>query len=180
MVEIRIHGRGGQGSVTMAELITAAAFYNGKSSQGFPNFGVERRGAPVEAYARIDDKFIRLRSQIYEPDYIIIQDASLINGADVFRGAKKGALALINAEKPVAVKAPAGVKIITIPATGLALKIIGKPIINTILLGAFAALSGLIKMAGVEKAIEARFEDKEIAQKNILAAQKGYDLVKSL
>ena len=78
MIEIRIHGRGGQGSVTMAELLAESAFYNKLESQAFPNFGVERRGAPVTAYVRIDKKPIRLRSQIYSPDYVIIQDASLL------------------------------------------------------------------------------------------------------
>ena len=88
MIEIRIHGRGGQGAVTAAELIAVAAFYDGWSPQAFPSFGVERRGAPIEAYARISDKFISLRSQITEPEYIIIQDDSLVSGVPVFNGAK--------------------------------------------------------------------------------------------
>jgi len=180
MIEIRIHGRGGQGSVTAAELIATAAFYDGKYSQGFPNFGVERRGAPVTAFARIDNKFIRLRSQIYDPKYIIIQDATLIDGVDVFDGAKSGTVVLINSEKPATeFKAPKGVEIKTIAATKIAMEIIGKPIINTILLGAFAALSGEIKLKSVEQAITEKFTDKEIVQKNILAAREGFELIKN-
>lgn len=177
MIEIRIHGRGGQGSVTMAELLAEAAFHSGISSQAFPNFGVERRGAPVTAYVRLDKKFIRLRSQIYEPDYIIVQDASLLEGVDVFAGAKKGTVILINTKKSSSgFKAPAGVKIKTIYATGLALELIGRPIVNTILLGAFAGLIGTIKMEAVEKVIKERFSG-EIAQKNIAAAKRGYEVI---
>jgi pyruvate ferredoxin oxidoreductase gamma subunit len=180
MLEIRIHGRGGQGSVTAAELIAMAAFYDGKFSQGFPNFGVERRGAPITAYVRIDDKFIRLRSQIIEPEYIIIQDSSLVGGVDVFSGAKIGTVVLINTEKPAkSFKAPKGVVVKTIAATDIAMAVLGKPIINTILLGVFAGLTGLIKLKSVERAITERF-DGEIAKKNVEAARKGYKLINSL
>jgi len=180
MVEIRIHGRGGQGSVTAAELVASAAFYDGKFSQGFPNFGVERRGAPVTAYVRIDNKFIRLRSQVYEPQYLIIQDPSLLENVNVFEGAKKDAVVLINSEKPASeFKIPKGIKVKTIPATKLALEIIGKPIINTILLGAFAGLTGLIKLESVERAIKERFDDGEIIRKNIEAAKRGFELIKN-
>lgn len=179
MVEIRIHGRGGQGSVTAAKLIAVAAFYDGKFSQGFPNFGVERRGAPVTAYVRLDDKFIRLRSQIYNPDYIIIQDSSLVETVDVFDGAKKGTVVLINSEKPASYfKAPKGVIIKTISATKIGIQIIGKPIINTILLGTFAGLTGIIKIKSVEQAIVEQFSDEEIVKKNIEAARHGFELIK--
>lgn len=179
MVEIRIHGRGGQGSVTLAELIAAAAYYDGKFSQGFPNFGVERRGAPIEAYVRISDKFIRRRSQIYEPDYIIVQDDSLVSGVPVFNGAKKGAVVLINSQKSTQdFKAPKGIKLQVIPATNIAMEIIGKPIINTVMLGAFAAFSKLISFKAVEKAIKERFEGG-VEEKNVAAAREGYGLVKS-
>jgi len=177
MTEIRIHGRGGQGSVTMAELLAEAAYYSGLMSQAFPNFGVERRGAPVTAFVRLDGKFIRLRSQVYQPDYIIIQDASLVDGVDVFAGAKKGTTILINTKKPASYfKAPAGVRIKTIYATGLALEVIGRPIVNTILLGAFAGLIGTIKMAAVERVIKERFSGA-IAQDNIAAARRGYEVI---
>ncbi len=178
MLEIRIHGRGGQGSVTAAHLIAAAAFYDGQFSQGFPNFGVERRGAPVTAYARIAQKFIRLRSQITQPDYIIIQDSSLIKGADVFAGVKKGTQVLINSSKSAAkFKAPEGVEIKTVPATQIAMETIGRPIINTVLLGAFAGLTGKLSLKSVNKAIKERFEG-EVAQKNVLAAKKGFEYLR--
>ena len=177
MLEIRIHGRGGQGSVTMAELIGEAAFYGGKFSQAFPNFGVERRGAPVVAYVRIDDKFIRRRSQVYAPDYIIIQDPTLIGTTPVFEGVKHDSIILINTRQPLsALDLPKGLKVKTINANGLALEILGKPIINTILLGAFAGLSGLIELSGVEKAIKERF-NPELAGKNVLAAKKGFEII---
>lgn len=177
MLEIRIHGRGGQGSVTLAELLAEAAYYSGKFAQAFPNFGVERRGAPVTAYVRLADKFIRLRSQVYTPDFLIVQDAGLLDGVDVFAGAKNGAIILINTTKPASeFKAPKRVAVKTIAATELGTEILGRPIINTIMLGAFAKLSGLIKMSAVEKAIGERF-DQELAQKNIEAAKKGFDLI---
>lgn len=172
MTEIRIHGRGGQGSVTMAELIAEAAFFDGKFSQGFPNFGVERRGAPVTAFARIDKKYIRLRSQVYEPDYIIIQDPTLLSGVDVLAGAKKGTVVLINTEKKDS--GLKGVKVKTLPATGLALEAVGKPIVNTAMLGAFAALSGLISLEAAAKAIRKRFIG-DLGEKNVLAAKKGFE-----
>lgn len=177
MTEIRIHGRGGQGSVTMAELIAEAGFYGGQETQAFPNYGVERRGAPVTAFVRLSDKFIRLRSQIYQPDYIIIQDASLLAGIDVFAGAKVGTVALINTKKSVSdFKVPQGVRLKTIDASGLALEVIGRPIVNTILLGAFAGLIGSIKMSAVAKAIKERFSG-ELADKNIIAAKKGFEVI---
>jgi len=97
--EIRIHGRGGQGSVTAAELLAVAAFEDGKYSQAFPFFGVERRGAPVTAFTRLSDKKIRLRSQIYEPDYVIVQDATLVSAVDVTAGLKPDGIVIVNSEK---------------------------------------------------------------------------------
>lgn len=99
MREIRIHGRGGQGSVTATELLAVAAFEDGKYSQAFPAFGVERRGAPVMAFVRLNDKPIRLRSQIYEPDYVIVQDATLVDVVNVAAGARQDGIILINTEK---------------------------------------------------------------------------------
>ena len=177
MIEIRIHGRGGQGSVTMAELLAEAAYYSGQFSQAFPNFGVERRGAPVTAYVRLDDKFIRLRSQVYNPDYIIIQDPTLLTDKKILGDLKRGSVVLVNSSKPLDnLQALKGVRVKTINASGLALEVIGRPIINTILLGAFAGLIGLIKMSAIEKAIEARFKG-EIADKNILAAKRGFEVI---
>lgn len=174
MIEIRIHGRGGQGSVTMAELLAEAAYYGGKTAQAFPNFGVERRGAPVTAYVRIDDKEIRLRSQVYSPDYAIVQDTSLLAGGVILADLKKTATILMNSCKEYVCTVPSGVKIRDIDATGIAREVIGRPIINTVLLGAFAAMSGLIELSAVEKAIRRRFSG-EIAEKNVAAAKRGYE-----
>ena len=177
MTEIRIHGRGGQGSVTMAELLAESAFYDKLESQAFPNFGVERRGAPVTAYVRLDKKPIRLRSQICAPDYVIIQDASLLADEHILADIKKQATVIINTSKSLNnYKLPKGVRIITIDALEIAQEVIGKPIINTVLLGAFAGVTGLISLTAIDKAIKERFV-KEIAEKNIEASKKGFEIV---
>jgi pyruvate ferredoxin oxidoreductase gamma subunit len=175
--ELRIHGRGGQGSVTAAELIAVAAFEGGMHAQAFPAFGVERRGAPVQAFVRFDNKKIRLRSQVYEPDYILVQDSTLIRDVNVFQGVKEGGIAIINTEKAIAYPVPKGVKVITIDATSIALKHIGLPITNTALMGAFAAASGEIGFAALEDAVKRRFKG-DLATKNIAAAKAAYDTVK--
>jgi len=175
--ELRIHGRGGQGSVTAAELIATAAFEGGVYPQAFPMFGVERRGAPVQAFVRFSDKKVRLRSQIYEPDYIIVQDSTLIKDVNVFAGMKKGGIAIVNTNTPGAWPAPEGVKVINVDATGIALEVIVVPITNTTLMGAFAAASGEITLEAMENAIRHRFPE-EIARKNIEAARRAYGLVK--
>lgn len=175
--ELRIHGRGGQGSVTAAELIAIAAFAGGVYSQAFPAFGVERRGAPVQAFVRFDDKKIRLRSQVYEPDYIIVQDSTLIRDVNVFLGVKQGGIVLVNTEKDLEHPIPPGVRVITIDATSIALKKLGVPITNTTLMGAFAAASGEIGFAALENAIRQRFSG-DMAEKNIAAAKEAFDIIK--
>lgn len=177
MKEIRIHGRGGQGSVTAAELIAVAAFEDGKWSQAFPYFGTERRGAPVTAFARISDRKIRVRSQVYEPDYVIVQDPSLLSVVDVASGMKKDGLVIVNSEKDpsaLTLNTPARVK--TIDATTLAIEIIGVPIVNTALLGAFAGATGQIRLESVNKAIKGRFPGK-IGEKNVEAVKRAFDLM---
>jgi len=175
--ELRIHGRGGQGSVTAAELIAIAAFEGGTFAQAFPAFGVERRGAPVQAFVRFDTKKIRLRSQVYEPNYVIVQDPTLIKDVNVFLGMKKNGIAIVNTEKMLDVSPPEGVTLITVDATGIALKVLGVPITNTALMGAFAAASGEIKFDALEMAIRHRFK-KELAEKNIVAADTAFAIVK--
>ena len=175
--ELRIHGRGGQGSVTAAELIATAAFKSGVYSQAFPAFGVERRGAPVQAFVRFSDEKIRLRSQIYEPDYIVVQDSSLIADVNVFGGMKEGGIALVNTEQDTVPGVPAGVKLITIDATSVALEVLGLPITNTTLMGAFAAATGEIELDALEEALKERFAGS-LAEKNIAAARKAYEMVK--
>ena len=179
MRELRIHGRGGQGSVTAAELIAVAAFEGGVFSQAFPAFGVERRGAPVQAFVRFDNKKIRKRSQVYEPDYIIVQDSTLIKDVNVFLGVKKGGIVIINTEKKPDYQVPEGVKVINIDATSIALRVLGLPITNTTLMGAFAAATGEIAFSAREKALSHRFPG-ELAGKNITAAKTAYDSVKGV
>jgi pyruvate ferredoxin oxidoreductase gamma subunit len=175
--EIRIHGRGGQGSVTAAELIAVAAFEDGKWSQAFPYFGTERRGAPVTAFARISDSKIRVRSQVYEPDYVIVQDPSLLSVVDVASGMKKDGLVLVNSEKdPSALKLNTPARVKTIDATTLAIEIIGVPIVNTALLGAFAGATGQIRLESVNKAIKGRFPGK-VGDKNVEAVKRAFELM---
>jgi len=175
--EIRIHGRGGQGSVTAAELIAVAAFEDGKWSQAFPYFGTERRGAPVTAFARISDKQIRTRSQVYQPDYVIVQDPSLIHAVDVAGGLKETGLLIVNSEmKPSELKITTNARVKTLDATKLALDVIGLPIVNTALLGAFAGATGEIHLESVSKAIKERFPGK-VGEKNVTAVKKAFELM---
>ena len=163
--------------MTAAELIAVAAFEGGVFAQAFPAFGVERRGAPVQAFVRFDDRKIRLRSQVYEPDYIIVQDSTLIKDVNVFLGVKPGGIVIVNSGKKIDAAVPAGVRMITIDATSIALEVLGIPITNTTLMGAFAAASGEIKFTALENALTHRFP-KELADKNIMAAKKAFDIVK--
>jgi pyruvate ferredoxin oxidoreductase gamma subunit len=173
--QIRIHGRGGQGSVTAAELLAVAAFYDGNYSQAFPNFGVERRGAPVEAFTRLSKKAIRLREQVQNPDYLIIQDPTLLNNPDaILKGSEKAVGVLINTEKSTW---PGIKNVMTVPATKIALDEIGKPFINTALLGAFAAMSGLVTIKSLKRAIGERFPSG-VAEKNVAALERAYNFVK--
>ena len=182
MKEIRLHGRGGQGAVTAAELLAVAAYYDGKYSQAFPFFGVERRGAPVAAFARIDEKPIRIRSQIYEPDYILVQDASLLDVVNVAEGLKLNGKIIINTEKsPAEIKPKLRLKneakIFTINATKVALDVLGVPIVNTAMLGAFAGATKEVTLNSIKKAIEKRFPGK-LAVKNIKAVEVAYRRMK--
>ncbi|HJJ91031.1 MAG TPA: pyruvate ferredoxin oxidoreductase subunit gamma [Methanocorpusculum sp.] len=176
MKELRIHGRGGQGSVTAAELSATAAFEGGMYAQAFPAFGVERRGAPVQAFVRFSNEKIRLRSQVYEPDYIIVQDSTLIRDVDVFAGMSDGGIAIINTEKRGEYNLPADVKLIAIDATEIALEEIGLPITNTTLMGAFSAATSEITLDALKNAIEKRFPGKT-AESNLAAAKHAYNMV---
>jgi pyruvate ferredoxin oxidoreductase gamma subunit len=178
-IQIRLHGRGGQGSVTAAELLATAAFDDGHESQAFPAFGVERRGAPVQAFCRISDKPIRLRSQVAHPDFVIVQDTTLLGVVDVTAGLKPGGTILLNTElSPEALGMKGDFKVITVPATKIAMEILGRPITNTSIMGAFAAASGLISLKAIEKNILGRFKG-ELGEKNVKCAHQAYELVKA-
>lgn len=175
MKEIRFHGRGGQGAVTAADILATATFYDGKYCQAFPFFGVERRGAPVMAFARIDDKFIRQRSQIYEPDYIVVQDATILDTIDVLHGLKPEGNAIINTEKKKEeLNLKTDADIYTVNATKIALDVLGVPIVNTAMLGTFAAVTAEVTLDSLKKAINKRFPEK-LAAKNIRAVETAYD-----
>ena len=184
MFQIRIHGRGGQGVVTAAEMLSVAAFLEGRHAQAFPSFGSERTGAPVVAYCRLDDREIRLREPILEPDAIIIQDPTLLHQVDVFGGLAKGGHVLINTTRTLEalglgdfVKDFQPKRVCTVPATEIAMKHVGRPLPNAALLGAFAAATGLISLESVGKAIREKFPAK-IAEANVLAAADAFDHVR--
>jgi len=178
--EIRFHGRGGQGVVTAAELLAIAAFEDGKFSQAFPSFGSERMGSPVASFARISDSPVAIKSQITNPDYVIVQDPTVIEVVDVFKGLKEGGLAIINVDKlPENIKVPKGVTVKTVDATNISLEIIGRPIPNTVMLGAFAGATGVISLESVKKSIYEKFKG-EIAEKNIKALEKAYNQAKGV
>jgi pyruvate ferredoxin oxidoreductase gamma subunit len=177
MFQIRIHGRGGQGVVTAAEMLSIAAFREGKHAQAFPSFGSERTGAPVVAYCRIDDKEIRLREPVLQPDALLIQDPTLLHQVDVFSGLVPGGTILINTTRSFE---ELGLKDLvhrfrtcTVPATDLALKHVGRPVPNAALLGGFSALSRQISLASVTAAIGEKFSGK-VATGNVAAAREAF------
>jgi len=188
MIQIRIHGRGGQGVVTAAELIAIAGFKEGLYSQALPSFGVERSGAPIQAFARLDQEAIIVREHIYQPNFIIIQDASLLASVDVLFGADKKTIVMVNTGKSPTeifktIKAqkiqsfvPNASNIKTIDATKIALQIFGKNLMNTIILGAFAKISGHISLKSLHLAIAEKFSSKgkDIISKNQTAAEQAY------
>ncbi|OEU63380.1 MAG: pyruvate ferredoxin oxidoreductase [Desulfobacterales bacterium S5133MH16] len=177
MIEIRIHGRGGQGNVAAAELLSIAAFKDGKFAQAFPFFGAERIGAPVQAFVRIDDKRVRTREDVLHPDYLIIQDYSLIEMVPILDGLKPEGLLLVNSEKPpedLKLKTTAIVE--TIPATEIALEIIGRPIPNAVMIGAFCSITGLVSLEAVQEAIMARFPGK-VGENNVAALERAHEIM---
>lgn len=183
MFQIRIHGRGGQGVVTAAELLSVAAFADGQHSQAFPSFGSERTGAPVVSYCRISSEKIRLREPVLEPDALLIQDVTLLHSIDVFAGSNPQGFILINTRKSfdelgigefMATRDPK--KNLIVPASDIALKHIGRPLPNAALLGGFAAATGLVKLESILAAIEDRFPAK-IAASNIEAAKESFEFV---
>lgn len=176
--EIRVHGRGGQGAVTTSQVIAISAFHDGKYSQAFPSFGVERRGAPVQSFSRISDKKINVRQQVYNPDYVIVLDPSLLDVTDVSSGIKKNGLIIVNTDKDnVDIETSAEIKILDV--TKVALDVIGKPFVNIASLGGFSALTDEISLESLKTAVDENFKGKEkIAEINKKAAQKVYDMVK--
>ncbi len=180
MIEIRLHGRGGQGGVTSAELIAIAAITQGKYAQAFPSFGPERRGAPVQAYARISDTKIRTREKIYHPDVILVLDASLPKIVKVTSGLKENGMAILNShhsEKEVRemLSGYQG-RLALVDANKIAIEELGVPITNTTMLGAFIKATGLIDPLYMEEALKNRFG--KLAEKNIKALHRAIEETK--
>ncbi|MGY5877376.1 MAG: pyruvate ferredoxin oxidoreductase subunit gamma [Candidatus Thorarchaeota archaeon] len=178
MIEIRWHGRGGQGGVTSAELLAKAAYIDGyKGVQAFPYFGAERRGAPVKAFTRVSDAEINVRSQVYEPDVVAVLDPSIIDLIDVTEGLKEGGKIIVNIDKRPDELDLRG-KVYTFDGTGIALKlgllVAGLPVVNTTMLGAIAKATGLVKLESVQKVIMDNWSGK-VGQKNAEGAKDAYD-----
>jgi pyruvate ferredoxin oxidoreductase gamma subunit len=177
MIEIRIHGRGGQGNVAAAELLSIAAFKDGKFAQAFPSFGAERIGAPVQAFVRIDEKKIRTREEVRTPDYLIVQDSFLIGAVPVLDGIKPEGLILVNADKaPEDLNIKTAARVETIPATEIALEIIGRPIPNAIMIGAFCSITGLVSIGAVQEAIMEKFPGR-VGENNVAALERAVEIM---
>jgi pyruvate ferredoxin oxidoreductase gamma subunit len=184
MFQVRIHGRGGQGVVTAAELHSVAAFAEGRHAQAFPTFGSERTGAPVVSFCRIDDQPIRAREPITQPDGLIIQDPTLLHQVDLFDGLGPDGYLLVNSARGFEelglgelVRRLRAERLLTIPATELARESLGRPLPNAALLGGFAALSGVVSLESVAAAIRERFAGR-VGEANVAAAEKAHALAR--
>jgi pyruvate ferredoxin oxidoreductase gamma subunit len=183
MFAVRIHGRGGQGAVTAAELLSVAAFDEGRHAQAFPTFGSERTGAPVVSFCRIDDRPIRLREPIAEPDALIVQDPTLLHQVNLFAGLRSDGFLLVNTSHSLEdlgledlVARLTAEHVIAVPATELAREHLGRPLPNAALLGGFAALTAEVSLRAVSGAIRARFAGA-VGEGNVRAAEAAYEHV---
>ncbi|MCK4729367.1 MAG: pyruvate ferredoxin oxidoreductase subunit gamma [Desulfobacterales bacterium] len=176
MIEIRVHGRGGQGAVTSTELIALAAINEGKYAQAFPSFGPERRGAPVMAFVRIADGPIRTREKVYQPDVVVVLDPTILKIVDVTAGLKRNGMVILNTSKDEEeVRKTFGIKakMALVDATSIAMKQLGRPITNTTMLGAFIKTTGVIDIKSMETPLKKRFG--RIAEKNLNAMREAYE-----
>jgi len=178
LVEIRWHGRGGQGAVTSAELLAQAAINEGKYAQAFPAFGAERRGAPVMAFVRIDSRQpIRIRAEVTEPDIVMVLDPGLLRVVNVTSGLKEDGVLVVNTPKgPDGIKLEAGVKwsVATVDATKIARELLGIPIVNTAMIGALLRANEVVKLESLVEPLKERFG--RLAERNINAMQKAYEV----
>ena len=178
LIEIRWHGRGGQGAVTSTELLAQAAINEGKYAQAFPAFGAERRGAPVIAFVRIDSSHpIRIRAEITEPDIVVVLDPSLLRVVKVASGLKSGGILVVNTPKePADIGQEFGVKVplATLDATKIARELLGVPIVNTAMLGALLKAKGVVKLESLIEPLKERFG--RLAERNINAMQRAYEV----
>ncbi len=181
--QVRFHGRGGQGVVTSAELLSVAAFLEGRYAQAFPTFGSERAGAPVAAFCRIADREIRTRSPVSEPDAVVVGDPTLLHSGDLFSGIGSGGFVLINTSGALErlglgtrLEGLRPERVVALPATELAMAHTGRPVPNAVLLGGLAALCGVVSLASVHQAISGRFAGR-LALANQAAAAAAYSFV---
>ncbi|UCE91932.1 MAG: pyruvate ferredoxin oxidoreductase subunit gamma [Methanobacteriota archaeon] len=179
MYEIRFHGRGGQGAVMAAQALASSAHSEGGYATAFPFFGAERRGAPVLAFTRIDEKRVYRKTQVYEPDYVVVLDESLLDTVNVVEGLKEGGMVLVNSSKqPAEVDVGIDVKMATVDATSVALEVLKQPATNSSILGALSKATGLVSIESIEKGILQVFGDRlgpKIGEKNAKAARVAYD-----
>ncbi len=180
LAEIRFHGRAGQGMVTAAELLATAAGMEGKYSQAFPVFGSEKRGPPVMSFCRISDSPIRIYDQVREPDIVIVADPSVLSSVNVASGLKKGGIIIANCSCTASDLGIADAKAYAVDGTKIALEHLKRPIFNTVMLGAFVKITGMVRLESIETAIHAEFgeKDKAIADKNVEAIRACYELTK--
>lgn len=176
MIEIRFHGRGGQGAVTSAELTALAAIEQGKYAQAFPSFGPERRGAPVMAFVRVSDTPIRTREKVYTPDLVVVLDPSLLGIVDVSAGIKSDGMVILNTHKTAEeIRQETGIKsrLALVDATKIAIETMRIPITNTTMLGALVKASGIIPIEALDPPVHHRFGP--IAEKNLKACKRAFD-----
>lgn len=183
MFQVRIHGRGGQGVVTAAELLSVAAFAEGRHAQAFPSFGSERTGAPVVSFCRISDRPVRSREPVSKPDALVVQDVTLIHVVDLFQGLGPQGYLVLNSSRPLAELGLQELqgrlepqRVCTVPATELALAHTGRPLPNVALLGALAGLTGVVSLGAVMAAVVERFAGP-LAAKNAEAARAAFSSV---
>jgi len=185
MFQVRIHGRGGQGVVTAAEILSMAAFAEGRHSQAFPSFGSERMGAPVVSFCRIDDRPIRTREPVVDPDALIVQDVTLIHQVDLFAGLSSHGYVLVNTSRTFEGLGLGGLaqrfhpdRLLSCPATELALEQLGRPLPNAALLGGFAAMTGEITLDAIAIAVHQRYPGI-LGDQNTAAATGAFEFVAS-
>ncbi len=183
MKEIRIHARAGQGAITTASILGYAYFTKGKYPYAFPHFGAARMGAPMNAFVRIEDEPVRLRSQVYTPDYLIVVDATLMRGNDCYQGFKDDGVAVVNEREGIEIPKPKGrQKLFVVPGNKISKDIMsGKTLLgNTVLLGAFGAATGELGLEDLTKAVTHQFGDKgdKVVQMNVEAIKRGFAAVK--
>lgn len=179
MKEIRIHARAGQGAITTAQILGEAYFLRDIYAYAFPNFGAARMGAPMNAFLRVDNKPVRLRCQIYQPDYVIIIDGTLMRGINCLAGLKEDGVVIINEVAGITAPQPRlKQKVFVVPANRIALDTIGRALGNTALVGAYAAATGEIDLDALEQVVKTRFSGK-IQEGNLKAVRQGFEFIKN-